>query len=258
MSQCSSCTDAKLLLGIATETNCSDEDLAIAIDRFMAEGGHNFSALTSLACARDSVIQPALTAVAKNMSLEFETCSARWQEAMDKYIQKFHAGVEGLQWQASTVALFNAGRKKLVADPRQLEVNGHSIALALGCIKDQPLAEYRSHLVFCSIEPCIPENESKAFAHRLRGLARDLGMNSGERRMKITRSLCCGACRKGSVSVVYENLQPGETPVNNGSWIAHGDELSDHQWQEVFKAIDERRPLTDILDARHFVPKQVR
>ncbi|CAM3594994.1 hypothetical protein [Parendozoicomonas haliclonae] len=253
-----SAQSSNLLLAVASEAPVSSEDLAVVIDRFMTAGGHDFSKLTEVSCLRGHPVMESLSIVAGLMSLEVSTCSKRMQQAMDKYIQKFHLGVEGLAWQAATVALFTSGRKKLHAEPVLMEVNGHTIAVALCRIKDQPLAEYRSHMVFCGIEPCIPEEDSRAFAHRLRKLARSIGLDSGDRRMKITRSNCCGACRSGSVSVIYENLQPGEMAVNNGSWIAHGDELTDNQWLDIFKAVDERRPLTELLDSRHFVVKQVR
>ena len=190
--------------------------------------------------------------------MELELCPPKWQQAMDKYIQKYHSDLQGLSWQAATAALYRSGRKKLGAVPAVYEVDGNTIAIAACRIKNLPLASYRSHLVFCGIEPCVPETESKAFATRLRKLSRQLGLNAGERRLKITRSHCCGACRSGSVSVIYEALQPGETAINNGRWIAHGDELTDDQWLTVFQAIDERQPLDTVLDSRFFVQQQVR
>lgn len=45
----------------------------------------------------------------------------------------------------------------------------------------------------------------KALSDKLRDLAKELKMDKGKNRVKITRTKCFGACRYKGVGIVYEN-----------------------------------------------------
>jgi (2Fe-2S) ferredoxin len=92
-------------------------------------------------------------------------------------------------------------------------------------IKDpnRPLMGYRYHLFICDGGRC----KTTDLADKLRSITKELDINRGENRVKITRSFCFGACRFASVSVLYG--------YDRAIWIKNIEEIAN--WKEFFLAL---------------------
>lgn len=112
---------------------------------------------------------------------------------------------------------------------------------------NRPMLHHRHHLLLCEGGRCSKEG-SKNLTHDLRSLLKDMGLASGDDRIKLSRTMCAGACRNRATLVIYERLTAHETPVNNGCWLRNIENLSMTQWRELFSVLALRVPLTSILE----------
>jgi cobalt-precorrin 5A hydrolase len=151
-----------------------------------------------------------------------------------------------------------------VADSSQIDVrvNAHGSAVVDGyqCKPkhvdlDRPMLFHRHHILLCEGARCAKAG-SKNLAHNLRGLLKEMGLASGDQRIKISRTLCAGACRNRATLVIYERashaIDQSKPLVNNGVWLKNIEQFSQQQWQRLFRALAEHRPLTEVLDSRYF------
>ncbi|MGF1760357.1 cobalamin biosynthesis protein [Photobacterium sagamiensis] len=112
---------------------------------------------------------------------------------------------------------------------------------------DRPMLHHRHHLLLCEGGRCSKEG-SKNLTHDLRAMLKEMGLASGDNRIKLSRTMCAGACRNRATLVIYERLTSNETPINNGCWLRNIENLSITQWRELFAALAQRVPLTSILE----------
>ncbi|MFM2481428.1 cobalamin biosynthesis protein [Celerinatantimonas sp. YJH-8] len=138
--------------------------------------------------------------------------------------------------------------------PPQEQTNAHGSVVVQGyqCkprepSRERPMLYYRHHLIICGGARCAKASGRADLAAELRGLAREMGLNRGASRIKISRSHCAGSCRNQAVAVLYEHLDTGESAVNNGLWLRQIDQLSKSQWQTMFEALRERKSLRSVL-----------
>mgnify|MGYP000013428889 FL=1 len=97
---------------------------------------------------------------------------------------------------------------------------------------DKPMMFYRYHILVCDGDRCDC-NAKKALSDKLRDLAKELKMDKGADRVKITKTKCFGACRYKGVGLVYEN---GGT-TNNGVWLKKINKWDDEKWRGFFVAL---------------------
>lgn len=120
---------------------------------------------------------------------------------------------------------------------------------------DRPMLFHRHHLLLCEGKRCAKAG-SKNLAHDLRGLVKNMGLSTGDRRIKISRTMCVGACRNRSTLVIYERPfedENSETPlVNNAQWLRNVEDFSENQWRELFAALAERRPVEHVVEQKYF------
>ncbi|EGU50203.1 cobalamin biosynthesis protein [Vibrio nigripulchritudo ATCC 27043] len=118
---------------------------------------------------------------------------------------------------------------------------------------NRPMLYHRHHILLCEGGRCAKEG-SKNLAHDLRQVLKSIGFASGEQRIKISRTHCAGTCRNRAAMVIYERLQPNETPINNGLWVKGIDQFTEQTWKELFTHLVERKPLKQWLDPQYIAP----
>ncbi len=118
---------------------------------------------------------------------------------------------------------------------------------------NRPMLYHRHHLLVCEGGRCAKQG-SRNLAHDLRQILKTMGLDKGDKRIKISRTHCAGACRNRAAMVVYERLNSNETPINNGVWLKAIDEFTLEQWKALFEALHKRTPLQNILSEQFFAP----
>ncbi len=116
---------------------------------------------------------------------------------------------------------------------------------------------YKHHILICEGKRCAKAG-SKNLAHDLRSILKAMGLSTGEQRIKISRTMCAGACRNRSTMVVYqrtdkslsfENQEPSE---NNALWLRGIEAFSEQEWKALFNALANNRPLSEVIDNKYF------
>ncbi len=141
---------------------------------------------------------------------------------------------------------------------QQVKINAHGSEVVKGyqCKPkhidlNRPMLYHRHHLLLCEGARCSKEG-SKNLTHDLRAMLKEMNLASGDNRIKISRTLCAGACRNRATLVIYERLAIHETPVNNGCWLRNIENLTMTQWRELFTALAGRVSLNSVLDPKFF------
>jgi hypothetical protein len=103
---------------------------------------------------------------------------------------------------------------------------------------DRPILYYRYHLLLCAGERCLGSMGNEDFIDSFRRELEAHGLQSGNHRVKVTKTNCFGACRFRSVALLYENNQDknGSNP-NNGLWIRRFHHLPSELRAEFFRAL---------------------
>ena len=120
----------------------------------------------------------------------------------------------------------------------------------------RPIMHYKTLLLLCDDERCSKaggENRAK----ELRELLQELDLNKGKNRIKITRTLCNGACRFRQVAHISENMQENGNRDNSSLWLKQTHTFSLDKWGEIFKALSEDRALKELLDDEVFVKMKI-
>lgn len=122
-------------------------------------------------------------------------------------------------------------------DEAKINAMGSEVEAGFACkpkIKDpeKPVMFYRFHFLVCEGDRCEC-NAKKALSDKLRDLAKELKMDKGKNRVKITRTNCFGACRYKGVGIVYEN--GGD--INNCVWLKKINKFDDKKWIELLGAL---------------------
>ncbi|MDG3085154.1 cobalamin biosynthesis protein [Vibrio hannami] len=141
-------------------------------------------------------------------------------------------------------------------ETKEIKVNAHGSEVVEGyqCKPkhvdlDRPMLFHKHHILLCEGKRCAKAG-SKNLAHDLRGILKELGLSKGDKRIKISRTMCAGACRNRSTMVIYERSeQPSE---NHAQWLRGVEEFTEQRWREVFTALAEGKPLTQIIENKYF------
>jgi len=120
----------------------------------------------------------------------------------------------------------------------------------------RPIMHYQSLLLVCDDERCHKAHkEDKSI--QLREILKDMGLNKGENRIKITRTSCNGACRFRAVTQVSTNTQANGEVKNNALWLKNTHQYSEDAWRGIFKMLSSGKILVDNLDKDMFIPMKV-
>ncbi|MGL6314966.1 cobalamin biosynthesis protein [Vibrio sp. WXL103] len=119
---------------------------------------------------------------------------------------------------------------------------------------DRPMLFHTHHVLLCEGTRCAKAG-AKNLAHDLRGILKRLGLGEGDKRIKISRTMCAGACRNRATMVIYQRATPDEGRLtNHGIWLRGIDEFSESQWRALFKALATHQPLREVIEPRYFAP----
>ena len=78
---------------------------------------------------------------------------------------------------------------------------------------NRPIMHYKTLLLLCDDERCQKAG-GVSKPQELRDLLKELELNKGKNRIKITRTMCNGACRFRQVAQVSENMQKNGNAKN--------------------------------------------
>lgn len=120
----------------------------------------------------------------------------------------------------------------------------------------RPIMHYRTLLLLCDDERCQKAGgEDKP--QQLRDLLKELELNKGERRIKITRTFCNGACRFRQVAHISKNIDSPKDSTNNSIWLKQTHRLSLEDWAVLFQAIADEKDLKEVLSEESFVAMKI-
>ncbi len=121
---------------------------------------------------------------------------------------------------------------------------------------NRPIMHYQSLLFICDDERCHKAHkEDKSI--KLRKILKDLELNKGANRIKITRTFCNGACRFRAVAQLTTNTQAGAEVKNNALWLKATHKYSDDEWINIFKLLSNNKILSKELPKESFIPMKV-
>jgi len=121
---------------------------------------------------------------------------------------------------------------------------------------NRPIMHYKTILMICDDERCSKTSKVDKSAF-LRDILKDMGLNKGKNRIKITRTGCYGACRFRQVVQVVENTQANGDSKNNALWLKNTHKYSETKWREIFTILSTGKLLKDELDEDSFIPMKV-
>ncbi len=103
--------------------------------------------------------------------------------------------------------------------------------------RNKPIMFSAIHLFVCEGKRCH-KAASEELADRLRRLIKELGLDRGKNRIKVTRTYCNGACRFGQFAYTYKNIE-AESFVPHNAFTAwkRVHTWSDTQWLELFSSL---------------------
>lgn len=116
---------------------------------------------------------------------------------------------------------------------------------------DRPMLFHRHHILLCEGKRCAKAG-SKNLAHDLRVILKEMGLAKGPKRIKISRTMCAGACRNRATLVIYERNQGEGHSVNNAQWLRGVEEFSDAEWRTLFTTLADNRLVTETIEDKYF------
>ena len=121
---------------------------------------------------------------------------------------------------------------------------------------NRPIMHYKTLIFLCDDERCAKAQKIDKAVH-LRELLKDMGLNKGKNRIKISRTGCFGACRFRGVAHITENTQANGNAYNNSLWLRHTHTYDDAKWKQIFELLVQDKPLKEHLDEKEFIPMKV-
>ena len=121
---------------------------------------------------------------------------------------------------------------------------------------NRPIMHYKTLLLLCDDERCGKAGKIDK-ASNLRAILKEMGLNKGANRIKVSRTGCYGACRFRQVCQVTENTQANGNAKNNALWLRHTHNFDDAKWREMFTLLSTNETLEDLLDKKYFIPMKV-
>ena len=122
---------------------------------------------------------------------------------------------------------------------------------------NKPIMHYKTHLFVCQGDRCKRAYKQEDIAKHLREIIKELKLDRGEKRIKVSRSGCFGACRFRSVINIYENSRANGFLPNDNLWIKRTHQFSREKWIEIFKGLASNRKLEEILKEEEFISMRV-
>lgn len=107
----------------------------------------------------------------------------------------------------------------------------------------KPIMHFKTQIFICNDERCSNAHKNKDIAKNLRDILKDLKLDKGKNRIKISRSGCFGACRFRGVANIYENTRANGYLKNNNIWLQQTHLYTIEQWKELFIMLSENKDI---------------
>lgn len=134
---------------------------------------------------------------------------------------------------------------KSIACDAQEQTHRHQDLSVRGSVK--PIRQYAHHLFICEGGRCQDEGAT-GLAHYLRQIIKSMNLGKGEKRIKVTRSHCVGACRQRATAAIYAR---NSSDPNHSIWLQSLEHFSEAKWREVLLAISACAPLEGLLEPHY-------
>ncbi len=121
---------------------------------------------------------------------------------------------------------------------------------------ERAIMHYKTLLLLCDDERCGKAGKTD-MASELREILKEMGLNKGENRIKVSRTGCYGTCRFRQVCQVTGNTQANGNTKNNALWLKNTHLFKEEKWREIFKLLSEDKTLREELDKEAFIPMKV-
>jgi cobalt-precorrin 5A hydrolase len=103
---------------------------------------------------------------------------------------------------------------------------------------------YKNIVYICVDKRCASQGSAKK-ADELRELLKEMELDIGINRLKISKSFCYGACRYKQVANIFSNTQDNGKPKHNNIWLKQTHKYDTKKWEELFLALKNNRDLND-------------
>ncbi len=107
---------------------------------------------------------------------------------------------------------------------------------------NKPIMHFKTQIFLCDDERCGSVGEEN-LAKKLRDLTKEMKLDRGERRIKISRNFCQGACRYRKVAQIVENTPANGNDKNNNIFLKNTNKYSMEDWKNLFTTLDNNQPL---------------
>ncbi len=84
---------------------------------------------------------------------------------------------------------------------------------------NKPIMHYKTHIFVCQGDRCKITYKLDDIAKYLREIMKELKLDRGDKRIKVSRSGCFGACRFRAVINIYDNRRADGFLPNDHLWI---------------------------------------
>ena len=109
---------------------------------------------------------------------------------------------------------------------------------------NKPIMHYKTLIYVCEDERCSKAAGNDK-AKELRNILKDINLETGKNRIKVSRSMCQGACRFRQVMQINENTKANGYEPNNGIWLKNTHKYSRKQYEELFIALSLNKSLDE-------------
>ena len=110
---------------------------------------------------------------------------------------------------------------------------------------NKPIMHYKTMIYVCTDERCKGASKCEDKAKELRDILKEINLEKGANRIKISRSFCQGACRFRQVMQINENTKANGYEPNNGIWLKNTHKFSKEKYIKLFETLASNKSLDD-------------
>ncbi len=111
---------------------------------------------------------------------------------------------------------------------------------------NKPIMHFKTHIFICNGERCKKAHKNRDLANQLREILKEMHLAKGEKRIKISKSDCFGACRFRSVATIYENTKRNGDIKNNNLWLKNIHLYNQEKWKRLFLALSNSKNIDEL------------
>lgn len=118
--------------------------------------------------------------------------------------------------------------------------------------KNKPIMYSALQIFICDGHRC-KKIQAENLAEKVRGIVKNLDLDKGVNRVKVTRTLCNGACRFRNFAYVYKNARSRNfNPDNSFMAWKNANTFTDENWKDIIISLLEGKEPITVRDFRVF------